>query len=199
MVLHQLFSVTTCEIDISLFLFTNILLYATALFSSWIHYRAFHATHSFMTHKWWMQLLTQTHSTYRLHTLLSRWSHSRTFLQDHGQPWFTYSWETNYHVHEGTDFNYCCGRLSVTSCKMVVQFSLFLFPKDTSVICFIGDHISARKHYRPRVSICFFQNWIRKLWILSTVDRVFYPLVLYALYLTVGKFLIIHHVTHICI
>ncbi|KAJ9593699.1 hypothetical protein L9F63_014747 [Diploptera punctata] len=39
---------------------------------------------------------------------------------------------------------------------------------------------------KPRLPIAFFQNWIRKLWILSTVDRLFYPLVLYALYLTVG-------------
>lgn len=35
------------------------------------------------------------------------------------------------------------------------------------------------------------------MWILSTVDRVFYPLVLYALYLTVGKCLCVLHVRYI--
>ncbi|CAK9804583.1 Transmembrane protein 62 [Anthophora plagiata] len=40
--------------------------------------------------------------------------------------------------------------------------------------------------HRPRLRIKFFHLWLRKLWVLSTVDRLFYPLVLYALYLTVG-------------
>lgn len=30
------------------------------------------------------------------------------------------------------------------------------------------------------------KGWIRKLWILSTIDRIFWPLVLYAFYLLVG-------------
>jgi hypothetical protein len=95
-------------------------------------------------------------------------------------------------------FHYCCGRLSVISCEMVDEFHYSCFQNHLSNLfsCGVGwHHVSARKHYRPRVSVCFFQNWIRKLWILSTVDRVFYPLVLYALYLTVGKSFIMPHVT----
>ncbi|KAG7203784.1 hypothetical protein KM043_013805 [Ampulex compressa] len=43
------------------------------------------------------------------------------------------------------------------------------------------------KHMRrPRLRIKLFHWWLRKLWILSTVDRLFFPLVLYALYLTIG-------------
>ncbi|XP_023287605.1 transmembrane protein 62 isoform X2 [Orussus abietinus] len=43
---------------------------------------------------------------------------------------------------------------------------------------------------QPRVPIKVFQWWYRKLWILSTVDRLFFPLVLYALYLTIGPWAI---------
>lgn len=34
----------------------------------------------------------------------------------------------------------------------------------------------------------FFHLWLRKLWILSAVDRVFFGLVLYTLYFAVGKY-----------
>lgn len=54
------------------------------------------------------------------------------------------------------------------------------------ILKYLHKLVKARKLQRPRLSSNFFQNWIRKMWILSTVDRVFYPLVLYALYLTVG-------------
>ncbi|PSN33115.1 hypothetical protein C0J52_15540 [Blattella germanica] len=46
-------------------------------------------------------------------------------------------------------------------------------------------YVTAHKFRKPRLPVAFFQNWIRKLWILSTVDRLFYPLVLYALYLAI--------------
>jgi len=39
----------------------------------------------------------------------------------------------------------------------------------------------------PRRRMKFFHLWLRKLWILSAVDRVFYGLVLYTLYFAVGK------------
>ncbi|XP_014599513.1 PREDICTED: transmembrane protein 62-like [Polistes canadensis] len=48
----------------------------------------------------------------------------------------------------------------------------------------------AKRMSRPRIRIKFFHWWIRKLWILSTIDRLFFPLVLYALYLTVGPWTI---------
>ncbi|PNF33569.1 hypothetical protein B7P43_G16995 [Cryptotermes secundus] len=72
----------------------------------------------------------------------------------------------------------------VFQCLFGTMLTLCVLP--LCILKYLHRLVRARKHYRPRVSICFFQNWIRKLWILSTVDRVFYPLVLYALYLTVG-------------
>ncbi|XP_011144010.1 transmembrane protein 62 isoform X2 [Harpegnathos saltator] len=49
-------------------------------------------------------------------------------------------------------------------------------------------HILCENKYmhRPRLPIRFFHWWLRKLWILSTIDRLFFPLVLYSLYLAVG-------------
>ena len=47
-----------------------------------------------------------------------------------------------------------------------------------------------KQMHRPRLRIKFFHSWLRKLWILSTVDRLFFPLVFYALYLTVGPWAI---------
>ncbi|XP_031848051.1 transmembrane protein 62 [Nomia melanderi] len=53
-------------------------------------------------------------------------------------------------------------------------------------------HILCEKKqmHRPRFRIKFFHSWLRKLWILSTVDRLCFPLVLYALYLIVGPWAI---------
>ncbi|XP_017875580.1 transmembrane protein 62-like [Ceratina calcarata] len=53
-------------------------------------------------------------------------------------------------------------------------------------------HILCEKKqmHRPRFRIKFFHSWLRKLWILSTVDRLFFPLVLYTLYLIVGPWAI---------
>nr|CAD7264147.1 unnamed protein product [Timema shepardi] len=42
------------------------------------------------------------------------------------------------------------------------------------------------KYQKPKLPLRCLQCWLQKLWILGTVDRIFYPLVLYALYLTVG-------------
>ncbi|XP_043278139.1 transmembrane protein 62-like isoform X2 [Venturia canescens] len=39
---------------------------------------------------------------------------------------------------------------------------------------------------RPRLRTPIFGWWARKLWILATIDRLFFPLVLYALYLAIG-------------
>ncbi|KAJ4435764.1 hypothetical protein ANN_18383, partial [Periplaneta americana] len=54
------------------------------------------------------------------------------------------------------------------------------------ILKYLHKLVKAHKIRKPRLSVCFFQNWVRKLWILSTVDRLFYPLVVYPLYLTVG-------------
>ncbi|XP_076231397.1 transmembrane protein 62 [Calliopsis andreniformis] len=47
-----------------------------------------------------------------------------------------------------------------------------------------------KRMHRPRFRIKFFHSWLRKLWILSAVDRLYYPLVLYAIYLTCGPWAI---------
>ncbi|XP_076619314.1 transmembrane protein 62 isoform X2 [Colletes latitarsis] len=47
-----------------------------------------------------------------------------------------------------------------------------------------------KQMHRPRFRTKFFHSWFRKLWVLSTVDRLFFPVVLYALYLTVGPWAI---------
>ncbi|XP_076377043.1 transmembrane protein 62 isoform X2 [Megalopta genalis] len=53
-------------------------------------------------------------------------------------------------------------------------------------------HILCEKKqlHRPRFRIKFVHLWLRKLWILSTVNRLCFPLVIYALYLTVGPWAI---------
>ncbi|XP_046474147.1 transmembrane protein 62 [Neodiprion pinetum] len=63
---------------------------------------------------------------------------------------------------------------------------LILLVVPLSVLRFLHKLCESGKLQRPRIRIKVFQRWIRKLWILSTIDRLFYPLVLYALYLTVG-------------
>ncbi|XP_053989724.1 transmembrane protein 62-like isoform X2 [Hylaeus anthracinus] len=64
---------------------------------------------------------------------------------------------------------------------LVVPLCLFRF---LHVLC-------ERKHmHRPRYPVKFVYAWFRKLWILSTVDRLFFPMVLYALYLTIGPWAI---------
>ncbi|XP_003484897.1 transmembrane protein 62 [Bombus impatiens] len=54
------------------------------------------------------------------------------------------------------------------------------------VLRFLHILCERKQMHRPRFRIQFFYSWVRKLWILSTVDRLFFPLVLYTLYLTVG-------------
>ncbi|XP_043584753.1 transmembrane protein 62-like isoform X2 [Bombus pyrosoma] len=54
------------------------------------------------------------------------------------------------------------------------------------VLRFLHILCERKQMHRPRFKIQFFYSWVRKLWILSTVDRLFFPLVLYTLYLTVG-------------
>lgn len=40
---------------------------------------------------------------------------------------------------------------------------------------------------QPRVRMKLIRWWLRSHWILAAVDRLFYPLVLYAVYLLAGK------------
>ncbi|XP_043665127.1 transmembrane protein 62-like isoform X1 [Vespula pensylvanica] len=58
------------------------------------------------------------------------------------------------------------------------------------VFRFLHILCEAKRMSRPRIRVKFFRWWIRKLWILSTIDRLFFPLVLYALYLIVGPWAI---------
>ncbi|XP_046387556.1 transmembrane protein 62-like [Ischnura elegans] len=55
-----------------------------------------------------------------------------------------------------------------------------------SVIKIIHKLVKDKKIKKPRIPVRIFNMWLRKLWILSTVDRLYYPLTLYALYLTIG-------------
>ncbi|XP_008553541.1 transmembrane protein 62 [Microplitis demolitor] len=47
-----------------------------------------------------------------------------------------------------------------------------------------------KKIKRPRIRIKIIKWFVKKFWILSTVDRLFYPLIFYAVYLTVGPWAI---------
>ncbi|XP_059485481.1 transmembrane protein 62-like [Neocloeon triangulifer] len=51
---------------------------------------------------------------------------------------------------------------------------------------FMHKLVKNKKMRRPRLGVGFLQDWLRKIWILSTVDRIFFPLTIYALYLTIG-------------
>ncbi|XP_029663755.1 transmembrane protein 62-like isoform X2 [Formica exsecta] len=82
--------------------------------------------------------------------------------------------------------------------KLVLMFNVvhifrFLFAVTLAIsvvpLCllrFLHIYYKNRHMHRPRLRIKFFHWWLRKLWILSTIDRAFYGLVLYSLYLTVG-------------
>ncbi|KYQ52554.1 Transmembrane protein 62 [Trachymyrmex zeteki] len=72
----------------------------------------------------------------------------------------------------------------------IFQF-LFLITLILSIVplCFLRFVHMYYKNNRielPRRRMKFFHLWLRKLWILSAVDRVFYGLVLYTLYFAVG-------------
>ncbi|XP_066592487.1 transmembrane protein 62-like isoform X2 [Prorops nasuta] len=43
---------------------------------------------------------------------------------------------------------------------------------------------------RPKIRMKFLKCIIRKLWVLATIDRLFFPIILYALYLTIGPWTI---------
>lgn len=52
--------------------------------------------------------------------------------------------------------------------------------------------VKENKLDKPHLRRCFFRNWTRRLWILSTVDRIFWPLVLYPVYLSFGPWSVGH-------
>lgn len=63
----------------------------------------------------------------------------------------------------------------------------FFFKKNTVKIEIIFIKILLDKILqRPRIKYNCLRNCIRKLWILSTVDRIFLPVILYCVYLTLG-------------
>lgn len=53
-------------------------------------------------------------------------------------------------------------------------------------------HITVGKINRPRFRKGFGNSWFRKFWILSSVDRIFWPLFLYPIYLSCGPWSIGH-------
>ncbi|GJQ65555.1 hypothetical protein Trydic_g7655 [Trypoxylus dichotomus] len=57
----------------------------------------------------------------------------------------------------------------------------------------LHDLVKARKIDKPNLrGGGFFKHWLRKLWILSTIDRIFWPMVLYPMYLSFGPWSIGH-------
>ncbi|XP_076303117.1 transmembrane protein 62 [Lasioglossum baleicum] len=67
---------------------------------------------------------------------------------------------------------------------------LILLVAPLCLLRFLHILCEKKQMHRPRLRIKFFHLWLRKLWILSTVDRLCFPLVIYALYLTVGPWAI---------
>ncbi|CAB3359311.1 Hypothetical predicted protein [Cloeon dipterum] len=72
----------------------------------------------------------------------------------------------------------------VFQCMFGVMLIVCIVP--LCITRFLHKLVRNKKIRRPRLRILFFQNWLRKIWILSTVDRIFFPLTLYVLYLTIG-------------
>ncbi|XP_071056743.1 transmembrane protein 62-like isoform X2 [Onthophagus taurus] len=54
------------------------------------------------------------------------------------------------------------------------------------IICRILHRLVKKKINKPSLRQGFFKTWFRRLWILSSIDRIFYPLVLYPIYLCIG-------------
>lgn len=52
---------------------------------------------------------------------------------------------------------------------------------DFAFVCCVEERLG-----RPLVRRGFLNGWYRKLWTLASVDRIFWPLILYAIYLTFG-------------
>lgn len=51
-------------------------------------------------------------------------------------------------------------------------------------------HVLVKKNKieKPKIHNRLLKKWIRSFWILSTVDKIFYPLVTYPLYLSIGNY-----------
>ncbi|KAE8751912.1 hypothetical protein FOCC_FOCC001389 [Frankliniella occidentalis] len=63
---------------------------------------------------------------------------------------------------------------------------LFMCVVPLCILKYMHHQVKAKKMERPRFRIPYFNLWLRRLWVLSSVDRIFYPLTIYAVYLTVG-------------
>ncbi|GLH01779.1 Uncharacterized protein GBIM_07843 [Gryllus bimaculatus] len=74
--------------------------------------------------------------------------------------------------------------------SMVFQFlfgtSLVVCVVPLCVFKFLNRLAKVGKMEKPNIPVRCIRRWVRKLWVLATVDRIFYPLVLYPLYLTIG-------------
>lgn len=74
--------------------------------------------------------------------------------------------------------------------SLVFQFlfgaSLLMYIVPLCILKFVDRLVKRGKLRRPEIRLGCIRTWLRKLWVLATVDRIFYPLVLYPLYLTVG-------------
>ncbi|XP_025831717.1 transmembrane protein 62-like [Agrilus planipennis] len=78
----------------------------------------------------------------------------------------------------------------MTSASMVFKISFVIFLGFVTlpliVMRYMNRLVLAGKMSKPIIRRGCLQIWIRKLWILSTVDRLFYPLICYCIYLPVG-------------
>ncbi|KAK3909132.1 Transmembrane protein 62 [Frankliniella fusca] len=63
---------------------------------------------------------------------------------------------------------------------------LFLCVVPLCITKYMHHQVRAKKMERPRFRVPYFNLWLRRIWVLASVDRIFYPLTIYAVYLTFG-------------
>lgn len=78
--------------------------------------------------------------------------------------------------------------MSNISTVFQVLFGLLLFVCVVPLCAIRYMHLQVRgkKMQRPKLHLHCLNLWLRRLWVLVSVDRIFYPLTLYAVYLTIG-------------
>ncbi|KAF2887291.1 hypothetical protein ILUMI_18882, partial [Ignelater luminosus] len=78
----------------------------------------------------------------------------------------------------------------VTMFKCIFGALLVVSVIPLCVLRFLHKLAKERKIERPTLKRGCCKVWTRKLWILSTIDRIFWPLIFYSIYLTIGPLLI---------
>ncbi|XP_023024648.2 transmembrane protein 62 isoform X1 [Leptinotarsa decemlineata] len=65
-----------------------------------------------------------------------------------------------------------------------VMLAVTVFP--LIIVRYMHELVAAGKIVKPRLRRSCWFNWLKKMWIMSTVDRIFWPIVLYPIYLAIG-------------